>query len=252
MSKDHFYFSHSDRIVAVVLLFVIIGLNLVRHFHNNKSDYSVLNDSILTQSFKKPVVEERVVAKRQERDTVRYSKPSRKDNVSYPKENVSNRRNRNADKVVTVRDTTAKDTMRSVIYKPKQRPHSPLDINVTDSASLTRLPGIGPVYAARIVRYRDKLGGFTSTLQLMEINGLPDSLMNWFVVTDSVPPRPVRVNSMTLAELRTHPYIDFYQARAIVELRRERGIIKGPEQLSLLHEFTAQDLERLNPYLSFE
>ena len=61
----------------------------------------------------------------------------------------------------------------------------------------------------------------------------------------------IEVNKGTVNELRSHPYMNFYQARAIVELRRERGKIKGPEQLSLLEEFTAQDLERLKPYLDF-
>ena len=95
------------------------------------------------------------------------------------------------------------------------------------------------------------MGGYSDIAQLMEIDGLPDSLMQWFVVADTVPVRKIKVNASTLAELRKHPYIDFYQARAIVEFRRERGNIKGPEQLSFMEEFTDQDLERLKPYLDF-
>ena len=75
--------------------------------------------------------------------------------------------------------------------------------------------------------------------------------MKWFIITDTVPLGKIAVNAATLAELRRHPYIDFYQARAIVEYRQERGKIKGPEQLSFMEEFTAQDLDRLLPYLDF-
>jgi DNA uptake protein ComE-like DNA-binding protein len=75
--------------------------------------------------------------------------------------------------------------------------------------------------------------------------------MKWFIITDTIPVSRIAVNKATLAELRRHPYIDFYQARAIVEFRNERGTIKSPEQLSFMEEFTAQDLERLMPYLDF-
>ena len=101
------------------------------------------------------------------------------------------------------------------------------------------------------MRYREQLGGYTAVSQLAEIEGLPDSLMEWFKITDSIPVRKIPVNTSTLTELRYHPYLDFYQARAIVEYRKERGNIKGPEQLSFMEEFTEQDLERLLPYLDF-
>jgi DNA uptake protein ComE-like DNA-binding protein len=75
--------------------------------------------------------------------------------------------------------------------------------------------------------------------------------MKWFIITDTVPIRKVPVNKATLTELRRHPYLDFYQARAIVEFRNERGMIKGPGQLSFMEECSAQYLDRLIPYLDF-
>ena len=75
--------------------------------------------------------------------------------------------------------------------------------------------------------------------------------MKWFIITDTIPVKKISVNTATLSELRRHPYMDFYQARAIVEYRRERGKIKGPDQLSFMEEFTGQDLIRLEPYLDF-
>ena len=218
MSKDHFYFSRNDRIVALILLSIIVVVNIVRKpWHPPVQDEVAEADTLAHHA-----------------DTVR--------------------------RIVYVRDTVRRkwyvwDTVsvkvKSVSYTVKARPVSLIDLNASDSSELVKLPGIGPVFAAKIMRYRDNLGGYTDIAQLMEIAGLPDSLMEWFVVTDTVPVRKILVNTATLAELRRHPYIDFYQARAIIEFRRERGKIKGSEQLSFMEEFTDQDLIRLEPYLDF-
>ena len=218
MSKDHFYFNRNDRIVALILLSVIIIFNIIRNPWNPPvPDMSADADSVVHTP-----------------DTFR--------------------------RIVYIRDTvrrkwyvwdTVKVEVKSVRYTTKSRPASPLDLNSADSTELVRLPGIGPATALKILRYRERLGGYSDIRQLTEIEGLPDSLIKWFIITDTIALSKIAVNKATLTELRRHPYLDFYQARAIVEFRNERGNIKGPEQLSFIEEFTAQDLERLMPYLDF-
>lgn len=44
-----------------------------------------------------------------------------------------------------------------------------LDINTADSAAFDALPGIGPYYAAQMVAYREKIGAYSRTEQLMDI-----------------------------------------------------------------------------------
>ena len=44
-----------------------------------------------------------------------------------------------------------------------------IDLNKVDSAQLLALPGIGPYFAGKIVRYREKIKGYTSVDQLLEI-----------------------------------------------------------------------------------
>ena len=218
MSKDHFYFSRNDRIVALVLLSVIIILNIISNPWNPPvPDESVYTDSLVQvpDTFRRTVYI---------RDTVRRK--------------------------WYVWDTVTVQ-VKSVRYAAKSRPLEPLDLNTLDSTGLVQLPGIGPATAIKIIRYRERLGGYTQISQLTEIEGLPDSLMKWFIITDTVPIRKVPVNKATITELRRHPYLDFYQARAIVEFRNERGMIKGPGQLSFMEEFSAQDLDRLIPYLDF-
>jgi DNA uptake protein ComE-like DNA-binding protein len=218
MSKDHFYFSRNDRVVALVLLSVIIILNIISNPWNPPvPDESVYTDSLVQvpDTFRRTVYI---------RDTVRRK--------------------------WYVWDTVTVQ-VKSVRYSAKSRPLEPLDLNTLDSTGLVKLPGIGPATAIKIIRYRERLGGYTQISQLTEIEGLPDSLMKWFIITDTVPIRKVPVNKATLTELRRHPYLDFYQARAIVEFRNEKGMIKGPGQLSFMEEFSAQDLDRLIPYLDF-
>ncbi len=244
MSKDHFYFSRNDRIVALVLLSVIVVTNILRIPHKNEVPVpEVPVDTVtVTQAPKSKTT----ARSSRSSDTSRPATGNRSQS-SYRRDSITRK---------YVRDTTrniinAPDSIVKNRYTSKRRPMSPLDLNALDSAGLVSLPGIGPVYASRILRYREQLGGFASTKQLLEINGLPDSLMEWFIITDTIQLKMIEVNKGTVNELRSHPYMNFYQARAIVELRRERGKIKGPEQLSLLEEFTAQDLERLKPYLDF-
>lgn len=126
-----------------------------------------------------------------------------------------------------------------------------LDLNAADTAELKKIPGIGSYFSRRIVSYRQQLGGFSDVNQLAEIEGLPDSLFRWFRVS-SPPFRKIAVNRSSVEVLRRHPYINFYQARIIVEHRKQRGPLGSLQQLSLYDEFTAADIDRLRPYLSFE
>jgi len=237
MSKDHFYFSRNDRIVALILLSVIIlskGAVVLWPSKGTVIDPEV-DSMLVARSTEQP---------RKESNSREYN---RRDTAAYtPTYNRTVRR--------TLHDTVASstDTAQSLPrYRRKEAPLSQIDLNAADSLMLVSLPGIGPYYARRIIRYRQQLGGYARTAQLLEIDGLSDSVMKWFIITDTVPLNPVRVNSLSLTELRNHPYLNFYQARAILDFRRERGMIKGPEQLSFMEEFTAQDLERLEPYLDF-
>lgn len=49
-----------------------------------------------------------------------------------------------------------------------------VELNSADTTELKRLKGIGSVLSARIVKYRKKLGGFTSVEQIRNVYGLSD------------------------------------------------------------------------------
>ena len=69
----------------------------------------------------------------------------------------------------------------------KYAPGTKIDINEADTNALKKIPGIGSYYAGKIVRYRERLGGFVSKQQLQEIEGLPDNVEQWFFIQKFIP-----------------------------------------------------------------
>jgi DNA uptake protein ComE-like DNA-binding protein len=130
-----------------------------------------------------------------------------------------------------------------------------IELNTADTILLKKVPGIGSVFARRIVNYRNLLGGYYSVVQLSEVYGIDEekyhALAPWFS-TDPSLIFLLDVNSLSQDSLRRHPYINFRQARVIVQLREQKGKLSGWENLLLLDEFMDEDRIRLQHYLSFE
>ena len=138
------------------------------------------------------------------------------------------------------------------LQKPFKYPEGTLvDVNTADTTELKKIPGIGSGIARRIVAYRNRLGGFYTLDQLNEVEFVTADLLKWFKLEgDSV--RKLPINRVGLDKLRAHPYINFYQAKVIVEYRRKKGEIKSLSQLALYEEFTEKDFKRLSAYISFD
>lgn len=141
------------------------------------------------------------------------------------------------------------DTLKRVM---KYAEGTVIDLNTADTTELKKIPGIGSGNARRIVGYRKRLGGFRNVDQLGEIAPEFAEMTQWFSVSDSFEVVPIRINKAGIEKLRSHPYLNFYQAKVIVEHRKKKGKWKRFDQLSFYEEFTADDLQRLRPYLSFE
>lgn len=142
---------------------------------------------------------------------------------------------------------SGRDTLR---YPVKLQPGQYVTLDDADTASLRKVPGIGRYYASRIVRYRNDLGGYVSVAQLSEIEGIPESALPYFKVTGGTV-RKLNLNRLTLNELKHHPYINFYQARRIIDYRRLKGPLHSIDDLRLLKDFSQRDIDRLRPYVEF-
>lgn len=129
-----------------------------------------------------------------------------------------------------------------------------VELNSADSITLQLLHGIGPAYARRIVRYRERLGGFISTDQLLEVYGFTPELLDHIrphLQLDASNVRKINVNTLTLKQLIKHPYMDYYFARDLVKLRSRGITFSSPDDLRSIPSCNDTLLVRLLPYLEF-
>lgn len=125
-----------------------------------------------------------------------------------------------------------------------------ISLATADSLSLLRIPGIGPYYAHKIIRYRNRLGGFVSLAQLKEIQGLPDDITQWFSL-QTITISQLKINELTFGQLLRHPYLNYEQVQAILNYRKIYGSIHSLNDLRNYTSFTPQDFERIQPYIDF-
>ena len=133
--------------------------------------------------------------------------------------------------------------------------NSILDINTADTTAFIALPGIGTKLAGRIVNFRNKLGGFYSIEQVGETFGLPDSTFQkikpYLRMADSTV-RKFDVNIASADELKTHPYIKWQIANAIVSYRQEHGFFTKIEDIRKVMAVTTDDYEKISHYLEVQ
>jgi competence ComEA-like helix-hairpin-helix protein len=130
-----------------------------------------------------------------------------------------------------------------------------IDINIASAEEFQEIRGIGDVYSNRIVAFRKLLGGFYTVDQIKEVYGISEELFNEIssnLELKNGPFRKIEVNHASLKELKKHPYINFYQARDIIECRKQYGMIEVPEVLKQYSSFDDKTFEKILPYFSFK
>jgi competence ComEA-like helix-hairpin-helix protein len=139
-------------------------------------------------------------------------------------------------------------------YTPKSFHLTPFNINTADTAQLKKIRGIGSKLSARIVKFRDKLGGFGNMGQLQEVYGLSpeviDSLQKYTFVESSFRPQQFNVNEATIEQLRQHPYIGFNLARHIIAYRTQHGPFQALEDLQKIKTIDPATFQKIRPYLA--
>ena len=127
-----------------------------------------------------------------------------------------------------------------------------IDINHADSLDFQALRGIGPVLSKRIIKYRNLLGGFVDINQIQEVYGISDSLFNTIkplLRLDTVNIKQININQCDIKELNSHPYLDFYQSKAIIKYRQDKTHIDSIQELNLIQIIDSQTLNKLKPYI---
>jgi ribosomal protein S13 len=138
--------------------------------------------------------------------------------------------------------------------KPKTIPINKIELNTADSVALESLPGIGPSFARRIIKYRELLGGFHSLNQLTEVYGVSPELagkVNKHLNIDTLMIKKLHINTDDFKKVNASPYISFDQTKLIFKLRTRQKIM-GFDQLIKNKIFSDEEIIRLRPYLSFD
>lgn len=127
-----------------------------------------------------------------------------------------------------------------------------IDVNTADTSALILLPGIGSKLASRIVNFRQKLGGFSTVAQLGETYGVPDSTfqkIKVYMKCDNPTLKTININTADINLLRTHPYLRWNIANAIINYRQQHGNYKMVEDLRKIDIITDDLYNKIAPYL---
>lgn len=148
---------------------------------------------------------------------------------------------------------TTKDSIKS--SSPTKIKNMLVELNSADTTELMKVYGLGRGYAKAIVRFRQQTGGFVSVEQLRELYGMSEENFNKIspnckVNTELV--KKIQVNTASVERLNAHPYLNFYESKAIYEFRRRKGKLKNANELAAISELKPETIRKIQPYFSFE
>ncbi len=129
-----------------------------------------------------------------------------------------------------------------------------VNINEADSVSLKELVGIGNKLSKRIVKYRERLGGFHSLDQLLEVYGITDEVLlkNEGFVSCEGDVELFNVNTIHLNDLKNHPYIDYNFAKKVIAYRDQHGSYHSIDDFKKIYGIDTATIMRIKPYLRFD
>lgn len=126
-----------------------------------------------------------------------------------------------------------------------------LDLNAADSAAFDELPGIGGYFAAKMVEYRGRLGGYSCPEQLLDIYHFDAEKLSKIrdLVEVKTRPEPFRLWSLPADSLKLHPYIKTCQTAKSIVLYRENNpraelTVDGLVRAGILDKDTGTKLSR--------
>ncbi|AXI24270.1 competence protein ComEA helix-hairpin-helix repeat region [Cardinium endosymbiont of Sogatella furcifera] len=140
------------------------------------------------------------------------------------------------------------------LLQENARTYTLLNINTATANQLQTIAGIRQPLAMRILRYRDKLGGFISLDQYKEVYGLPHHLHIKLMKRTTIPakyrPKKLSLNQATFKALVFHPYISVAMAKAIINYRKQQGKFTHLNAIQRLPGYSSNWGNKIMPYLT--
>ena len=230
ITKDYFSFNRKEQRGLFVLVFILAGLIFA----------DVVISDVLPQKqvdfsdFKKEVIEfEKEIKLRDSLEKTEKEKKFRNNFYSFSES----------------RTDSAK------ISRSPGRESFVIELNAADTFELQRLRGIGSSFANRIVKYRERLGGFTDKSQLLEIYGMDAERYNGIkdqvtVNLDSI--RKIDLNGITFKELLKHPYFPFEVTKNVMIYRKEHKKFNDKEELLKIKIIDDSVFRKIEPYIKIQ
>jgi DNA uptake protein ComE-like DNA-binding protein len=136
-------------------------------------------------------------------------------------------------------------------YSPKRFTKT-LDLNQATIHQLDSLPGIGPVLAERIIKFKEGLGGFFDIHQLKDIYGLPPETLEKITpyLTITTTPELININEQDLTNF-SHPYLHKRFPKMIKAYRDHHGPFMDASDLRKVYPPDSTWCEKILPYLIF-
>ncbi len=244
---DFFGFSKKETNGILVLLVLIGLLAILPRFYAMKAQRPISPDSLTLQTWYSTLLSMEV-ADSVSPDFSEYSKIQRKKDIG--RKNYTQLRKKQPEpgmKLPPPLETGRSNVADQVFLKE--------DINTATADQLMQVNGIGPVLSERILKFRDRMGGFYSLDQLADVYGLEKEVISRlsqrFEIQSGIR-KSVMINADSVNQLVTHPMITYKLAWSILNYRKTHGDYTEAAQLKQIKGFPDSLYQRIYPYISLQ
>ena len=260
----------------LVLIIFLMGISVARFFvsmHQQEERIEILEAQVaqlLADTTRLQIPPQPTYNRNYHQQTGNYYHTYNRNNYNHSRQGHSTQGQRKPDQTPHSADVIADSSARanvpqssSFISQTGERPRKfteahLFDLNTIDSLTLIRIPGIAARTASVILKNRQRYGGFYNPWQLQEFltwDAAKDYMAEWCTVwftADANRLRLIHVNEATVSELQRHPYISHEQAVEIVRYRTRHKRLASIAEFQQLSTFSAEQLQQILPYLTFE
>ena len=148
-----------------------------------------------------------------------------------------------------------RDTVKKIPPPPITAKPILVELNNADTLQLKNLKGIGSTFAKRIIAYRERLGGFISYTQLLDVFGIDSLLLETLKPKLTLTPAMIRkidINHCTVADLKKHPYFKYNIAVNIILYRDQHGPYSRVQDVKNAKLVTDEIFRKIAPYIALE
>ncbi|SMC31530.1 ComEA family DNA-binding protein [Cellulophaga tyrosinoxydans] len=158
-----------------------------------------------------------------------------------------------------VKSTNSQKSFEANVIKFNKKPNvtnTVKDLNTASAQDLKVIYGIGEKLATRIIKFRDRLGGFLIEDQLYDVYGLKPEVAQKVLMKFKVQTKPeivkINVNTANASEISKLVYLNYQVSSNIVAYRKQVGEIKSIDELKKIEGFPSDKINRITLYLTLK